>query len=89
LLLNGVFQNSNFYGDEYKLGAEYAFDNTLFIRGGYDLLPELDADNDLYGLTAGFGVKYNMGGVDLKLDYAYREVKFFDANHVFTVGLGF
>ncbi|MBX3007404.1 MAG: PorV/PorQ family protein [Melioribacteraceae bacterium] len=89
LLLNGVFQNSNFYGDEYKLGAEYGFDNTLFIRGGYDLLPELDADNDIYGLTAGFGVKYNMGGVDLKLDYAYREVKFFDANHVFTVGLGF
>ncbi|MEG8948093.1 PorV/PorQ family protein [Rosettibacter firmus] len=88
LMVNGVFQNSNFYGDEYKLGAEYGFNNTLFLRGGYMFMPELDSDSNVFGLTAGFGINYDLGGVGLKLDYAYRQAKFFDANHVFTITLG-
>ena len=89
LMFNGVFQNSNFYGDEYKVGMEYGFNNTFFVRGGYDFIPELSKEANIYGLTAGFGLNYNLSGVDLKLDYAYRSVKFFDANHVFTVTFGF
>jgi hypothetical protein len=89
LMVNGVFQNSNFYGDEYKLGMEYAFDNLLFVRGGYMFLPELEKDDNIYGLTAGVGINYDLGGVNMKFDYAYRQTKFFDANHVFTVTLGF
>lgn len=89
LMVNGVFQNSNFYGDEYKLGLEYTFDNLLFVRGGYMFMPELEKDDNIYGLTAGFGIKYNLGGVDLKFDYGFRDTKYFDDNHVFTVSLGF
>ena len=89
LILNGVFQNSNFYADEYKVGAEYGYNNTFFVRAGYDYLSEVSADYNIYGLTAGAGVQYNMGGLNVKFDYAYRDVDFFDANHVFTVTLGF
>jgi hypothetical protein len=89
LLVNGVFQNSNFYGDEYKIGAEYSFNKMFFVRGGYDFLPDMDTDNNIYGFTAGLGIDYTMSGVDLKVDYAYRSVRYFSANHVFTVALGF
>jgi opacity protein-like surface antigen len=52
-------------------------------------LPELEKDDNIYGLTAGVGINYDLGGVNMKFDYAYRQTKFFDANHVFTVTLGF
>ena len=89
LVLNGVFQNSNFYGDEYKFGAEYSYDNTFFVRGGYMFMPELETDNNVFGLTAGVGLNYNLGGANVKIDYAFRESKFFDNNHIFSVTLGF
>jgi hypothetical protein len=88
LSLVGVFQNSNFYGDEYKFGAEYSYNNTFFVRGGYMMMPELESDGNIFGLSAGFGLNYNLGGAALKFDYAFREAKFFDSNHVFTVTLG-
>ncbi len=87
--INGVFQNSQFYYDEYKVGLEYAFNNTLFVRGGYLLMPEANEDDRVYGLTAGVGVNYSLGDVGLRFDYAFRETKFFDDNHIFTVALGF
>ncbi len=89
LSLNTVFQNSNFYADEYKLGAEYSYDNTFFARVGYSLLEGITDDGQIYGLTLGAGINYNLGGAAIKLDYAFRDTKFFDANHVFTVQLGF
>ncbi|MGK9477451.1 PorV/PorQ family protein [Melioribacter sp. OK-6-Me] len=88
LIVNGVFQNSNFYGDEYRFGAEYAYNDLFFVRGGYTFMPELDSDSNTFGLTAGFGINYNLGGLGFKIDYAFREMKFFNDNHVFTVTLG-
>ncbi len=89
LMFNGVFQNSNFYGDEYKIGLEYGFNQVFFVRGGYDFMPDINKADNIYGLTAGIGVNANLGGIGLKLDYAYRAVQYFDANHVFTVTFGF
>lgn len=88
LQLAGSFENANFFEDEYRLGAEYAYNDMVFIRGGYSLMPELAEESKIYGLTAGFGIKYNLGGVDLAVDYAYREVEYFDASHIFSVGIG-
>lgn len=85
-----AFQNHNFWGDEYRLGGEYAFNDLFFVRGGYTLTPQLEDDQNIYGFTAGAGLKYDLGGFLVKFDYAYRQVEF-DAlgnNHVFSLDLG-
>lgn len=89
LSFNGLFQNANFYGDEYRVGAEYGYDNLLFIRAGYTVMPELESDENGFGLTAGVGLNYTLGDAALQINYAYRQVEFFEDNHVFSVGLGF
>lgn len=89
LQLSGTYQNANYYGDEVRLGMEYGLNDMFFVRGGYMFLPELDNDDaNIYGLTAGLGIKYDLGGTQLKFDYAFRQTQFFDDNHVFTIQLG-
>ncbi len=94
VLIGGMFRNNNSQDDEYALGAEYSFNNTLFVRGGYSFAPQAGQDvtgANLYPFdyTLGAGVHYPVGGVDLTFDYAYRHVKYFDANHAITLRLGF
>lgn len=87
--LAGTFVHNNFSGDEYKFGAEYGYNDLVFIRGGYKLSPTDQKDDYIFGLTAGIGINYQVEGIQLKVDYAFRDVKFFGGNHVFSVGLGF
>ncbi len=89
LLISGLFQNNNFSADEYKFGLEYGYDNTFFIRGGYALAPDLDSDQYIYGLSMGVGFNYAFEGLALKVDYAFRDVEYFDGNHIFGVTLEF
>lgn len=89
LQFSGTFQNNNFSADEYKFGAEYGYNNTFFIRGGYQFAPNIDSDEYIYGLTAGVGINYDFEGIGLRIDYAFRDVDFFDGNHVFALSLGF
>jgi long-subunit fatty acid transport protein len=89
LQLHSLFINNNFSDDEYRFGAEYSFDNTLFLRGGYDLAQETVADAYIYGFSAGAGLHYTFTGLDVTVDYAFRAVDFFQDNHVFAVRLGF
>jgi hypothetical protein len=89
LQLSGTFENNNFSGDLYNLGAEYGFNKMFFARAGYSISPKNQDANYIYGFSAGAGIAYDLGGVTLKVDYAYRSVKYFDANHVFEVALGF
>jgi hypothetical protein len=89
LQFSGTFENNNFSGDLYNVGAEYGYNKMLFVRVGYSYSP-VDQDADyIYGFTAGAGINYDLGGVTLKVDYAYRSVKYFDANQVFEISLGF
>lgn len=85
----GLFQNQNLSDDEYKLGAEFVWDNTLFVRGGFNMSQETLQDSYIYGPTFGAGINQNFDGLDFTFDYAYRTVEYFDANHVFSVKLGF
>lgn len=89
LNLQTSFQNNNFSADEYKFGAEYAYNNLFFIRGGYTYGANIDSEDFIYGLTAGVGINYDVEGMALKVDYAFRDVEYFDANHIFQVSLGF
>jgi hypothetical protein len=94
ITIGGNFRNNNYLEDEYNLGAEYSFQNMLFVRGGYTFSPQTDEDitgenGYIYDFTAGAGLRYDVGGVVLGFDYAYRNVKYFDGNHVFTLAIGF
>ena len=89
LNLQTSFQNNNFSADEYKFGAEYVYNNLFFVRGGYTYGANIDSEDFIYGLTAGVGLNYNVEGMALKVDYAFRDVEYFDANHIFQVSLGF
>jgi hypothetical protein len=37
----------------------------------------------------GGGIAYNLGGVNMVLDYGYRSTKYFDANQVFSLKFEF
>lgn len=94
LSIGGMFRNNNYQEDEYNLGAEYEFNNILFLRGGYTFEPQ--AVKDIAGQTTypfdytlGAGVHYPVGDLDISIDYAYQHVKYFSGNNVFTVRLGF
>jgi len=89
LLVSGAFQNNNFSGDEYKVGLEYGYNDVIFLRGGYTTSPKSQSEEYIFGLTAGVGINYDISGVNLKIDYAFRDVEFFDANHIFAVTFGF
>jgi len=89
LQFSGTFQNNNFSGDEYKVGAEYGYDNLVFLRGGYSMSPKSQNPDYIFGLTAGLGLKYSFQGVALKIDYAYQAVKYFGGNNIFSLQLGF
>jgi opacity protein-like surface antigen len=85
----GLFVNNNFSDDEYRFGAEYSFDNTFFLRGGYDLAQETLDNSYIFDFTAGAGVHYAFTGLAVTIDYAYRAVDFLQDNHVLTIKLGF
>ncbi|MCX6149390.1 MAG: PorV/PorQ family protein [Ignavibacteriales bacterium] len=90
-LLSTSFTNNNFLNDEYKFGGELSYANSFFVRGGYTYTKE-GADNpqdqQLFGPTFGAGFNVN-AGIDVTVDYGYRWARYFDANHMFSVKLGF
>jgi len=94
LSVGGTFVNNNYLQDEYSLGLEYAYKSTLYVRGGYTFSPQSGNDptgvrSYIYDWSAGAGVHYNVGGVDLSFDYGFRNVKYFSGNNVFTFMVGF
>ncbi len=89
----GLFRNNNHQDDEYNLGAEYGFNNLLFLRGGYSFSPQAPKDvtganSYVYDYTVGAGVHYLVGDVDLSVDYAFRHMVYFTGNHVIALRLG-
>jgi hypothetical protein len=91
IILSGAFQNSGFSSDEYKFGLEYNWNNYLFIRGAYNIFPDKNSDEALFGPTFGAGVRYPLGNITIGFDYAYRIVseKAFNTNQFFTLNVGF
>jgi len=88
VVLSMAFQNNNFSDDEYKIGAEYNFQNLVFLRGGYDFAPPAsDQRENIFGPSFGAGVHALVGSVDVRFDYAFRAAKIFENNHVFSVTL--
>jgi len=84
--LTGTFQSNNFAQDEWRVGGEYAFDETFFVRGGYTYS---DQDDYLFGATFGAGLVFEIGESMLHFDYAWSESEFFDNNQYFTLQFEF
>ncbi len=92
--ITAAYQDNNFDDDAMRLGAEVAVNQTLFLRGGYSAA--FSAGNDvagqgryIYGASLGAGLQRELGGVEVGLDYAFRQVEFFDNSNVFSLRLGF
>jgi hypothetical protein len=86
LLTAAEFTHPPDNSEKLNLGAEYAFRDYLFLRGGYKM------NYDTEGLTAGFGVKFPLTLVKssvARLDYAYSDLKFLSAAHRVSVNVGF
>ena len=67
-------------------GAEYAFHDYLFLRGGYKF------NYDTEGMTAGLGVKFPLTlskASVARLDYAYQDLKLLTAAHRVSVNVSF
>jgi len=88
LQLVGSFSNHNYYTDQYKVGAEYNYDDLLFFRGGYNYTTEFETEDVLYKYSLGFGLNYDVGGVGLMVDYAYLPTELFDDTHLVSLSLG-
>lgn len=68
-------------------GAEYSWNEILYLRAGYNSLFEEDTEK---GLTLGFGLHYRIiEMVKLKLDYAYQDFGRLKDVHYFSVGVNF
>jgi hypothetical protein len=89
VILSTTFSNNNFGYDDIKLGVEYEFDNMIFLRGGYNYEMDASSDDRLYTFALGAGFNYQLGGVNLAIDYAFRNSQYFDANNLFGLTIGF
>lgn len=90
LLVSSSYQNNNFSDDEYKLGAEFSYDNTFFLRGGWSTAPSMpDNATYIYGATVGAGIQTNLGDADVGIDYAFRDTEFFSGSHTIAIRIGF
>lgn len=70
-----------------NIGAEYAFNNLVFIRGGYK---SLMLDNAEEGLTLGFGLNYDIApNLGIFVDYAYQDFGILENTQHFAIGLKF
>lgn len=89
--VNTIFQNSNFGSDEFRGGLEYAFNEQLFLRGGYTYAPSQGATStaSIFGASAGAGVNLDLGGMVIQVDYAYRETDFFNGTNTLALQLNF
>jgi len=90
LTVMGAFHNNSFSFDSYNIGAEYSFDDWIYLRGSYSLANKTGLENKSNGLTSsnedylfgpalGAGLKVKVSDrFIMNLDYAYRSVAIFD-----------
>jgi hypothetical protein len=75
--------HSRDYTERLNFGLEYGFDQSLFLRAGYKM------NYDEEDFSTGFGLKYGLGKIGIRFDYAYNNFVHFDAIHFFTIGLSY
>ena len=89
IILSGVFKNNNVQNDEFRFGMEYNYKNFIMLRGGYLYMVNTPAEDVVYSFSLGAGLQYKFGNTMLGIDYAFRNVQYFDASNMFTLHIGF
>lgn len=104
LTVMGAFHNNSFSYDTFNLGAEYSFEDLLFLRGSYSIAQRVgledfgksdgfaSSDEDyLFGPGLGAGIKLDISETSsLALDYAYKSVSVFSGGtQWFSISVGF
>ncbi len=71
-----------------NVGAEYGFQNTFFVRGGFQSLFLTDSEG---GLSLGAGILTDLfgAGVKARADYAYSDFGRLNAVHIFALSVLF
>lgn len=75
--------NTNDFSERFHIGGEYSYNDFLMVRGGYRLNYEEG------NLALGFGIAPRIGGMEVRVDYAYVDYDFLNAPHRFTMTLAF
>jgi hypothetical protein len=73
----------NDYSERIHLGAEYAWDEALFLRGGYT------TNAEEMGFSAGCGLNLSTGWGRGAVDYAYTDFGVFQGVHRVALGVSF
>lgn len=83
--IDAIHPNDN--TESINTGAEYAYNEIFFLRGGYKALFERHTEQ---GLTLGFGVQYQVvDGVKMMVDYAYQDFGRLSMVHYISIGVKF
>lgn len=69
--------------EQFSFGAEYSYADFVALRAGYQ------TSHDQFGFAAGIGIKYEVGGVDGRFDYAINPTKTLGLVNRFTIGIRF
>lgn len=69
------------FSERQHVGFEFAYLETLFLRGGYKF------NYDEEGLSAGIGIQRDLGGVGLKVNFVYTDFGIFDPVTRVSVGV--
>ena len=94
LTVLGAFQGNNFSTDEYRLGGEFRFGETLALRAGFTgqvPLNEEDRQSDyLYNWSYGAGFGFRLGDTPFHVDWAGTAVgQFFEDNQQLSLSVAF
>jgi hypothetical protein len=84
--LCGNFISNNYSQDAWQGGFEYAYDNTYFLRAGYNYSSQ---DSYLYGFSAGAGLSFNLSNTKVTLEYSWNQTDVFDNTQHFTGKVNF
>lgn len=71
------------YTERLHFGAEYTYNDMFSVRAGYKV------NYDIESFSLGLGVRQELGGVRLKLDYAYSDLDIFESANRLTLGASF
>lgn len=83
--LDAKHPNDN--SESIDVGIEYGFNDLVFFRGGYKSL--LSSQTEDQGLTAGFGLKYNMNDFTANFGAAYMTHSYLDSPLLWTLQIDF